>query len=165
MATWTSTGSAWAPACSAPGPTSSSAATPASPILSSSCSIPRESGIVANDDRGDVPSQGSFISANLAAGIYYLAVSTFNLDPYSISGNIFPDFFNCCQHPISINSGPGGGDPLSFWANGPAGGGSPQGGAYRITLNQETVPEPTSVLLLGAGLAALPFFRRKRGRT
>ena len=117
-------------------------------------------GIVANDDRFN--SQGSFISTVLAGGTYYLGVSTFNLDPYSSMGNIFPDAFTCCNNGIVGPTGPGGSNPLSFWANGPTGSGTGQGGQYTVTLNKATVPEPSSALFLGLGLTTLVFLRRKK---
>ena len=49
-------------------------------------------GIVANDDTA---TQQSLISANLAAGFYFLGISVWNVDPFSADGAIFPDFQFC----------------------------------------------------------------------
>jgi hypothetical protein len=119
-------------------------------------------GIAGNDDAPSNGTQRSFISANLAAGVYYLAVSVFNQDPYSSGGYIFPDYFNCCGHPVDGPTGPGGGSALSFWADGPAGAGTGQTGAYTVELNQATVPEPGTLLLLGGGISAMALRRRRK---
>ena len=121
-------------------------------------------GIVYNDDATGLTTQRSLVSATLTAGTYYLGISVWNIDPYSAGGNIFPDTYFCCSTPIAGPTGPGGALPLSYWAPGPSGTNGSQPGRYVISLNQSTVPEPSSLLLLGSGLIGLALWGRKRAK-
>jgi hypothetical protein len=72
-------------------------------------------GVYANDDGG--PGLESLLPSGHAyspstPGLYYLAITEYNRDPYSISGLIFP------SSPFSDTHGPteaGGGDPITEW--------------------------------------------------
>ena len=61
-----------------------------------------------------------------APGIYYLAVSRFNVDPGSVEGNIFPA---AIEGGKDGPTGPGGGSPITGWS-----GGTVAGGTYEIVL-------------------------------
>lgn len=120
-------------------------------------------GIAANDDGLGLNSQSSLIETTLAAGRYYLAVSTYDYDPFSAGGFIFPDPDMCCDHPTDLAIGTGGSSVLLGWADGPqARGSGQQPGAYSVTLNQVTVPEPGTLALFGAGLLMVGFSMRRR---
>lgn len=101
-------------------------------------------GIYANDDaavgvRGSrLPAQHAFSPAS--GGEYYLAISSFNRDPQSSMGEIFPDSFNPLVYPDGVTdaSGFGGAEPLGSW-DGRAPGGP---GLYRITLTGTTTCVP-----------------------
>jgi hypothetical protein len=84
--------------------------------------------VYGNDDEGGLRQStlpaGHALTPN-AAGDYYLAVTPFNLDPYSDGGAIFP--------PLSTVVGPtesGAPQPVSGWFGRLSG-----GGAYRVTLS------------------------------
>lgn len=127
-------------------------------------------GIVANDDEPFGGTQKSFIQALLDPGVYFLAVSIYSMDPFSVDGFIFPDYAHCCFQPVEGPVWPGGGQPLAGWSVGPAADGSgTQPGSYVVSLSatigpvdpQPTpVPAPASLVLLGAGLLALTTWRR-----
>lgn len=127
-------------------------------------------GLVANDDIGNgvgpynprsVLVAGSGLNPT-APGLYYLAVSGWDRDPHSSGGAIFTDdtYYTGSVGPL----GPGGTQPISGWD----GDGSLNGGlgSYTITLSGaqfSAVPEPTAALLLIiAGVAAMPYWRRLR---
>lgn len=61
-----------------------------------------------------------------APGIYYLAVSRFNVDPGSVGGNIFPAAIGGGK---DGPTGPGGRSPITGWS-----GGTVAGGTYEIVL-------------------------------
>lgn len=72
-------------------------------------------GVEANDDsvglKAVLPAGGL---SPTAGGVYYLALSSFNNDPVSSGGLIFPSTpFNLVHGP----TGPGGGSPISGWTN------------------------------------------------
>jgi hypothetical protein len=87
-------------------------------------------GVYANDDAATLV-HASRLPANhrfspSAGGEYYLALSSFNNDPRSDAGEIFPDGFMPNLYPDSVVNavGVGGGEPIGFWSGptrGPAG--------------------------------------------
>ncbi len=111
-------------------------------------------GVVANDDQPSNAQsriQSALVNAN---GLYYIAISSYNLDPISSGGLIFPNTpFTGQNGP----TGPGGGSALSGWQ----GSGSGSTNNYTITFTgTEAVPTPGAFALMGMGglLAA----RRRR---
>lgn len=116
-------------------------------------------GVWGNDD--GLPGLGSYIEdAALASGTYYLAISGFDLDPYSASGLMFQ------SHPYSpqyaaLNPG----EPLTGWS-----GYEYDGGAYQLNFRSATgetvetgsVPEPGTLALLGLGLIGMFAGKRRK---
>ncbi|MDG3005335.1 DVUA0089 family protein [Paludisphaera mucosa] len=113
-------------------------------------------GVYGNDD-ADVFTLQSLLPAGdpltpLAAGVYFLAVTSYPIDPLSAGGSIFlqPLFPEEVVGPV----GPGGSSPVTGYD------GSGEAGAYGISLtgarfiNNTAVPEP-STLTMTAGAAAL----------
>ncbi len=114
-------------------------------------------GVAANDDGG------SNLDATLSLGaptpgLYYLAISSYDNDPNNANGLIFP---SSPFGPQYGPTGPGGALPVTGWSGG---GGT---GSYTIELrgaSSAAVPEPSSMVLIGGGLAALGLLRRRAGR-
>ena len=115
-------------------------------------------GVVSNDDFGGSPFHSHLTGfaddgtgAAVKAGIYYLAVGGFGDEALSAGGEIFA---NGTFEEISGPDGPGGGSPLSGWANTGA------QGNYNVNLQGvNAIPAPGAIALLGlAGLAG----RRRR---
>jgi len=123
--------------------------------------------LAANDDGGaDVPTDAltdaafdSFLTLTLVAGAYTIAVSQFDneaLGPTLASGFLrtgtFTTAFGCTDAQPMFND-----------VSGVAGCGRTGAWAFDV-LSESTIPEPTSALLLGAGLLTLAS-RRRRHRT
>lgn len=117
-------------------------------------------GVYANDD-GGISGLNAFLPAGdtyspTTPGKYYLAISAFNLDPYSASGLIFPSSpFGQVYGP----TGPGGGNPVSYWS-----GTAYSGGEYTIELTGASyvIPAPGAILLGGIGVGFVSWLRRRR---
>lgn len=97
-------------------------------------------GVYSNDDasigvRGSRLPSGHRFSPS-APGEYFIAVSSFNNDPQSNAGEIFPDLFSSSLYPDGIvnAAGVGGDEPIVSWS-GPTRG---PPGLYRITLTGTT---------------------------
>ena len=97
---------------------------------------------------------GQFVQA---PGLYYLAISTWNMDPSSIGGLIWNSSpFNVERAP----DGPGAGSPLLSWGTGGA-----TAGDYTIFLSGagfSEVPAPGALALLGLGGIAAAGRRRRQ---
>ena len=98
---------------------------------SSSSSTRTDSGVYSNDDTGlgihvsRLPANHPF--SPTSGGEYYLAVSAFNNDPWSDSGEIFPDAFSPSLYPDGVidASGPGAAEPVTSWTGAPRGSWAP----------------------------------------
>ena len=121
-------------------------------------------GIYANDDtsptfRSTLPAGNA--NSPTTPGLYYLVISGFDVDPTSSGGEIFDDSFTGVHGP----TGPGGGSPISGYSGGSG------TGTYTINLtgadpsDVAAVPEPTTLALLGSGIAGLVVRRRLRRKT
>lgn len=107
-------------------------------------------GILANDDT--IGLRAALPGTSLDAGLYFLAISSFNRDPVSAGGLIFPSSpFSGVFGP----TGPGGAGPITGWL------GSGGTGTYTIDLQLEPVPEPATLVLFGTALAGIGIARRK----
>jgi Bacterial pre-peptidase C-terminal domain len=109
-------------------------------------------GVYSNDDAdigihtSRLPAQHRFSPAT--PGVYYLAISSFNNDPQSEDGEIFPDMFTGSVYPDFVvdAAGVGGHAPVIDWAGLQRG----AAGSYRINLTGTTgcdVTPPTVSLV------------------
>lgn len=114
-------------------------------------------GVLGNDDYSDT--WKSYLSSfEGEPGIYFLAISSWDNDPVSDGGLIFPSF--PYDDGIYGPTGPGGDQPITGWTND-----GKESGVYRIVLGgvQTTaVPVPASIILLGSGLIGFLGLRRAR---
>jgi hypothetical protein len=119
-------------------------------------------GVVMNDDADNTTFRSTIPDTSLSSGLYYLAISGWDIDPQSIGGDIFfedTDPNETHDPGVYGPTGPGGAFPVSGWPGEP----DFEGSTYTIALRgASAVPEPTSMALLATG--ALPFLRRLRRR-
>src|SRR5690242_15280868 len=139
-------------------------------------------GVIGNDDASSTSKRSTLPAVPLAAGLYFLAISSFDVDPVSPTGLIFPTapftgvfvdpgrldplgcfFFGCQAIPYGL--GPGGGSVISGWLD--SGKGTGATGTYSILLGvapygdvtnpggPDLVPEPATLLLFGTAMAGL----------
>ncbi|MGD0014702.1 MAG: DVUA0089 family protein [Bryobacteraceae bacterium] len=118
-------------------------------------------GVEANDDRSATNALPWLRAGNphspTTPGLYYLAISAYDNDPRSKgNGPLFPNG----KTGIAGPNGPGGAFTVDAWTND-----GTDTGRYRIQLTgaEFAVPEPATVVLLAAGLAAW-FLRRRLSR-
>jgi hypothetical protein len=118
-------------------------------------------GVYSNDDANGATKRSTLPAGNpngpIKPGLYFLAISSFDRSPVSAptNGLIFPNFpFTGVFGP----TGPGGANPVTDFQGGGVG-----SGTYFIRLTGATfVPEPSSFLLLGIGLAGAAGFGYRR---
>jgi hypothetical protein len=102
-------------------------------------------GVYSNDDTGvgvhvsQLPARHRF--SPTSGGQYFLAASAFNNDPWSDSGEIFPDAFTPSLYPYGVidASGPGAAEPVSGWTGAARG----SSGPYEINLTGTTACDTT----------------------
>lgn len=105
--------------------------------------------VVANDDQGTTTLDAS-ITATLAPGSYFFAISSSNRRPVNAAGQeIFSNLGTALEAPIN------GGGPIAGYV------GSGAIGSYVInTVGVAPIPEPSTTALLAAGFVALLGWRR-----
>lgn len=130
-------------------------------------------GVAANDDATKTLRSTVGAVPLFSPGLYFLGISSFNVDPVSAGGLIFPNSpFDGNFFGLTTGLGPGAGSAITGWR------GSGATGTYSIRLGisddftgnpvaPALVPEPTTLLLWGttaAGLGIARWRQRRRGR-
>jgi hypothetical protein len=124
-------------------------------------------GVLANDDTSLAEYTSTIPAGFLPAGsegTYFIAVSILFNSPLSAGGDIWNTDnlggTTTALSPDGVDAGDGADQPVNGWDIFPF---SDDSGAYRIDLNGTTfVPEPSTALLLGMGLAGLGWGSRPR---
>ncbi len=118
-------------------------------------------GVEANDDATNLNLNAYLPAGNAYSpttpGIYYIAISQYDIDPYSASGLIFPTYpFAEVYGP----TGPGGGSPVIAWSGAVWGSGL----EYQIEMTGASyaVPAPGAIVLAGLGISCVSWLRRRR---
>ena len=112
-------------------------------------------GVGAGLVNGTIP-WSTWQPVSLPAGLYYIAISRYNRDPVNAVNQLI--WTNAPFNQQRTPNGPGAPGPVTNWVNPTA-----AGGAYTISLRGACfVPEPASMVALGAGLAGLLGLRRRK---
>ncbi|KXI28198.1 hypothetical protein AX660_17625 [Paraglaciecola hydrolytica] len=117
-------------------------------------------GLFHNDD---APFPNSIIQATLAAGAYFVGISSWSNDPLSVDGAIFPSDFTGQLSP----TGAGGASVLSNWEYDGV-----SSGAYLLDIsstaqyptNDVEVPEPSILAIFALGIMGLASRRSLLGK-